>query len=203
MTKFTYNTPFSKAQFPKATVLADKVLNVLKSNANGAFLTNTLPQIMSTQSLDSSSVTITSPLQLTTSYGLYNSTDATPNSNTYSLLVQSLNTLTSDLINSGLPNGANYPRIVFTDSVKAVGFDSVKTNTSANAFPKIYADTCINENHVGRIEFTEAEINPSGISVNERWSGTLKLMEERVVIALKNGNDVMGLLAVSVPKGTI
>ena len=137
------------------------------------------------------------------------STGGALNSNTYNAIV-------NKLINYCKTKGAAINldfRIMWLDANKNVGFDSSKctkgsnltsitavgSNVTSKAFPKIYEPTNnINENHVGRVEMGVAERAASGIAFNHRFSGTLKKQEARVVIALKNGNMVTGLLSPSV-----
>jgi hypothetical protein len=137
----------------------------------------------------------------------------------YSTLLTTLQGLRSQLRQhpyfSDIPDASNdLIRVVFTDSVKAVGFDSAKlgdkgllfditqvgTNVSSKAFAKIYEPTnLINDCHVARREFLEAELAPNGISFIQRYSSTLKKLEDRAVIALKFDNKPTCLLAVSRP----
>jgi len=195
--------------FPKAQEMAIAVSAILPSHSD---IYSYLPVAMATLGPDDAT---TSTAGLTSSSSIY-FTDGTINPNAYSNLLTSLQNLRSSLSTLPVFRGVASKdlRIVFTDSTKSVAFDSSKladagasytvsgnqgTNTTANALAKIYALANINESHVGRVEFTEAELSGNQMAINQRWSGTLKQLEDRVVFALKSGSKVTGLLAISKP----
>jgi hypothetical protein len=104
-------------------------------------------------------------------------------------------------------------RILITNPNKDVFFDSAKLKDSAlflydgneglnipgNATAK-FNDNKINENHVGRFVFTNAEISKEGFAVTTNWSGTLKRQEHRVCKALRNNKkNVVAIIAISIP----
>jgi hypothetical protein len=195
------------AAFPEAQAMAIAVSTVLTTNNA---VNSYLPQAMATRGNDD-----TTTAGLTSSSAIY-FTDGTINANTYLNLVTSLQNLRSSLASLPVFSGvaASDLRIVFTDSTKSVAFDSSKLgdsgasytvvgnqgdNTTLKALAKLYSSTNINECHVGRVEFTAAELSANRMAINRRWSGTLKRLEDRVVFALKYGNKVTGLLAISKP----
>jgi hypothetical protein len=159
-----------------------------------------------------------SPTGLSSTSALF-SASGTINPIAYKNMLTSLQNFRSSISTLPVFRGvaAQNIRIVFTDSNKVVGFDSAKLtdagasytvagneglNIPANAFPKIYTPSSgvINECHVGRIEFAQAEESPNKIAINTRWSGTLKQTENRAVFALETSHHLRsGLLAISMP----
>jgi hypothetical protein len=194
--------------FPSAKALAD----VVKRYIDADISVNTyIPKAMLFSGADDTDGTT----GITSSTHLFNG--STNNSNSYNNLLITLQNLRkkikddtyfSDISNDKL-------RIVFTDSVKSVGFDSAKlthpvsfdvcgnnygSDISSNAFAKIYEGVkSINDNHVARREFLEAELAVNNLSFITRYSSTLKQLEDRVVFALEYENKIPALLAVSRP----
>jgi hypothetical protein len=209
------------SKFPHAASLASVVSPILSTFND---INTILPAAMTNKGADA-----TTPNQILKTNACMFDSNGNINPSTYLNMVVSIENfryiLSQKQFFSGIP--ADKIRIVFTDANKTVGFDSAKmkdkgavfdismtealdvsnnapslgTNKIQFAFPKIYESVnLINECHVGRVEFEQAELASNSIGINRRWSGTLKTDESRAVFALKSpSGNVTGLLAVSIP----
>jgi hypothetical protein len=208
------NTSFQASEaliFRGAKELADAVLTVVES-------TNVVKNLLPAAMVFSGNDDISGTTGITSSTSIFNGSNI--NRLSYSNLLITLQQFRSQLQKHpyfvDIPDAsAELIRVVFTDSVKSVGFDSSKlankgvpfaitqdetNNIYTKAFAKIYEPiNLINDCHVGRREFLEAELAPNGISFIQRYSSTLKQLEDRAVIALKFDNKPTCLLAVSRP----
>jgi len=187
-------------QFSAAAALAnnvrDRVLGYLDASWSNTELATILPSLISNTGSDSTTL-------LTNTSALYTSAGAVSNGGTYTLMKDGLDRLLQDLSfgrNITTPVGPT-ARIVFTDSTGSVAYDSAKTNTIGGALlaTNVTSPALINNNHFNRIEFAEAEKAPSGVTINRRFSSTLRQMEDRAVFALTRPgtSSVVGMIAIS------
>jgi len=187
-------------QFPTAAALANNVRTRVLEWQDASWslpLATILPTVISNTGSDASSV-----LQSTNS--VYTSAGAVSNGGTYTLMKDGLDRLVLDLSfgrGVGVTPLGPTARIVFTDSTGSVGYDSAKTNVIGGAFLAINSTSgsLINNNHFNRIEFAEALKASSGVTINRRFSSTLKSMEDRAVFALTRPgtSSVVGMIAIS------
>ena len=198
-----YALPTSSPALPQFTAAAalatnvrDKVLGHLDASWSNIQLSTILPTIISSTGSDSTTL-------LSNTSAIYTSAGLVSNGGTYTLMKDGLDRLVQDL---SFGRGITTPlgptaRAVFTDSTGSVGYDSAKTNTIGGAFlaTNVTSPAPINNNHFNRIEFAEVEKAPSGVTINRRFSSTLRQMEDRAVFALTRPgtSSVVGMIAIS------